>query len=364
MKIDNITLNNFRNYSKQELELGKKVNFFIGNNGSGKTNLLEAIYVVALTKSYKTADINLIKYGEDYARVIASVNNKNRKFQLKLIVSEQGKKAMVNSSEIKKLSDYIGAFNVLSFFPEDLMIIKGSPRERRYFIDIIYGQIDKNYLSELSNYKLILKQRNELLKKISESNEPDMTLLDVLTEQIATSAKQIVSMRELFVNQINSSLKSMYRFLTDRNVDFIFRYNPSVYEDIENALKSKYKSDIILKTTNIGPHRDDYDFLIDNLQAKDNASQGEQRLMGLALILAIGDIIYKIKNERPVLLLDDVFSELDHNRQNRLIKYLNELDSQTVITTTTLNNIDKSILKGSKIFRVQNNTVREEHIYE
>jgi len=244
------------------------------------------------------------------------------------------------------------------------MIIKGSPKGRRYYIDIIYGQIDKNYLNEFANYKSILKQRNELLKKMSESNASDTLLLDVLTEQLSASAEIMIAMRKSFVKQINSSLKSMYRFLTDRNYEFLFEYKPSIEKDVESTLKSKYKSDILLKTTTFGPHRDDYDFLLDKLQARDVASQGEQRLMGLALLLAIGDVVYKVKGERPVFLLDDVFSELDHARQNRLIKYLNELDAQTIITTTTISNIDPSILKESKIFKVQNNTVREEHKHE
>jgi len=364
MKIETLILNNFRNYSKQEVALGKGVNFFVGNNGSGKTNLLEGIYFLSLTKSYKTSEMNLIKYDNDFARIVANAINKDRKFQLKLIISEQGKKAMINNSEIKKLSDYIGTINVLSFLPEDLTIIKGSPKDRRYFIDLMYGQIDKNYLNELSNYKLILKQRNELLKKMAESNSQDMMLLDVLTEQLAQSALTITELRKAFVKNINSSLKSMYRFLTDRNADFLFVHKPSLESDFENTLKSKYKSDILLRTTNLGPHRDDYDFLLDKLIARDTASQGEQRMMVLAMILAIGDIIFKIKGERPIFLLDDVFSELDHSRQNRLLKYLNELDAQSIITTTTLDNIETTILKEAKIFNVKNNTVREEHKHE
>jgi len=364
MKIENLALNNFRNYSKQDLTLGKGVNFFVGDNGSGKTNLLEAIYFLALAKSYKTSETNLIKYNHDYARISASVNNGDRNFKLKLIISEQGKKAMINNSEIKKLSDYIGTINVLSFLPEDLMIIKGSPKDRRYFIDLMYGQMDKNYLNELSNYKLVLKQRNELLKRLAESVSPEMLLLDVLTEQLSRSAEIIIGLRKDFVKQINSSLKSMYRFLTDKNSDFIFQYNPTVENDVESAMKAKYKTDILLKTTNLGPHRDDYDFIIDKLPARDNASQGEQRIMVLAMIMAIGDIIYKIRNERPIFLLDDVFSELDHSRQNRLLRYLNELDAQTIITTTSLTYIEPDILNTSKIYIVQNNTVREGHKHE
>lgn len=361
MKLDSLALYNFRNYTKQNVALGKGVNFFVGNNGSGKTNLLEAIYFLALTKSYKTNESNLIKYDHEFARVIAQAYKADRYFQLKMVVSEKGKRATINSTEVKKLSDYIGYINVLSFLPEDMMVIKGSPKDRRYFIDLMYGQIDKTYLNELSNYKLLLKQRNELLKKLAETDKADKVLLDVLTEQLAASADIIVKFRQAFVNQINRSLKSMYRFLTDKNNNFVFRYDPSIDKNIETTLKSKYKTDLLLRTTNIGPHRDDYAFVIDELSAKDNASQGEQRIMMLALILAIGDIIYNTKNERPIFLLDDVFSELDAQRQNKLIKYLLELDAQTIITATGLDSISAAVLKDAKIFKVQNNTVREEH---
>ncbi len=361
MKLENISLYNFRNYEKQEVAFGSGVNFFVGNNGSGKTNLLEAIYFLALAKSYKTNETNLIKYNHEFARIVAKTKNKERSNQLKLIISEKGKKALVNNQEIKKLSDYIGTINILSFLPEDLMIIKGSPKDRRYFIDLIYGQIDKQYLNELSNYKNLLRQRNELLKNLSETDKPDFVLLDVLTEQLSKSAERVVKFRKEFVKEINNSLKSMYRFLSERKHDFVFEYKPSVESQIEDTLKSKYKTDLILKTTNFGPHRDDYRFVTDNLQAKDNASQGEQRIMVLAIILAISEIIYKTKQERPVFLLDDVFSELDGKRQNKLIKYLVELDAQTIITSTSLNHIEKTILENAKVFRVQDNTIREEH---
>lgn len=360
MKLDSIILYNFRNYHKQEVIFNKGVNFFVGNNGSGKTNLLESIYFLAFAKSYKTSEINLIRYSHPFARVQAKAQDTLRSFELKLILSESGKRAMINNVEIKKLSDYIGSINVLAFLPEDLMIIKGSPRDRRYYIDLIYGQMDRHYLNELGSYKGLLKQRNELLKQLAESPKPDILLLDVITEQLAASAKKIVSFRKKFVDRINMSLKTMYQFISDKTELFEFQYRPSIEENIEAIMKSKYKSDLLLRTTNTGPHRDDYDFMINQKPARDNASQGEQRIMVLALILAIAETIYNIRKERPVFLLDDVFSELDEKRQNRLIKYLSKLDAQTIITTTTLDQIEPSILNQAKVFRVFNNSIREE----
>ena len=361
MKINKLSLYNFRNYHKLNIILDKGINLFVGDNGSGKTNLLEAIYFLSLAKSYKTVDINTILYDKEFARIESNIVKQGKDLKLKVIISNKGKKTLINNKEIRKLSDYIGTINVLSFLPEDLMIIKGSPKDRRYFVDLAYGQIDKNYLNELSNYKGLLKQRNELLKKLSETDNPDMMLLDVYTEQLAKSAELLIDFRERFVNKINSSLKKMYKFLSDNKREFIFKYKPSIKADIEKTLKTKYKNDMIFKTTNLGPHRDDYEFLIDGINAKDCASQGEQRILILSLVLAISDIIYEGIQERPVFLLDDVFSELDSKRQNRLIKYLLKLEAQAIITTTNLGNIQDSILKESTIFRVQKNAIREEY---
>ncbi|MBI9009278.1 MAG: DNA replication/repair protein RecF [Tenericutes bacterium] len=360
MKINNLELYNFRNYSKQEIVFGKGVNFLIGENGSGKTNLLEAIYFLSLAKSYKTNEVNLIKYNSRFSRIQSNVTVNDKLQKLKVIITEKGKKTLINDVEVKKLSNYIGAINVISFLPEDLTIIKGSPKDRRYFIDLMYGQIDRQYLKELTNYKILLKQRNELLKKLSDSNIQDFTLLDVITEQLADSADLIVNFRRNFISNANGYLKKMYRFLSDNNKSFVFEYKPSIEKDFESQFKSKYKNDLYLKTTSYGPHRDDYDFVIENVLAKDNASQGEQRIMVLALILAISEIVYEKYNERPIFLLDDVFSELDSVRQNKLIKYLTELEAQTIITTTGLENIEKTIITQSKVFKVQNNTIREE----
>ncbi len=360
MRLDNISLYNFRNYQKLNIDLNEGLNFFVGNNGSGKTNLLEAIYFLALAKSYKTNETNLIRVNNQFARISSHIINNQYSFDLKIIISEKGKKVLINDKKIKKLSDYIGNLKVLSFLPEDIMIIKSSPKDRRYFIDIIYGQIDRYYLNELSNYKLLLKQRNELLKQLTESDKPDMILLDVITEQLSISAGKIISFRKGFVKQINNQLQSMYQFITDKKHDFVFTYNPSVEENIEKVMKSKYKTDLLLGTTNIGPHRDDYEFLFDNLQAKNHASQGEQRIMILGLIFAIANIIYNNNKERPVFLLDDVFSELDSIKQNKIIKYLIKLNAQTIITTTSLKNIEKTILQDAKIFKIYNNAIREE----
>ncbi|MBU1144455.1 MAG: DNA replication/repair protein RecF [Firmicutes bacterium] len=361
MKIKKITLTNFRNYQKQTIELGSGINFIIGANGEGKTNFLEAIYFLALAKSYKVNDIDTLKYGEDFAKIQASIETNDRLVELTMIVSEMGKKALINQQEMKRLSEYIGKLNVVSFLPEDMNLVKGSPRERRYFIDLFLGQIDKNYLNNLTKYKYILRQRNELLKKIAEAEKKDEVLLDVLTEQLAESAYLIMERRVQFIQEINELAKKMYYKLSEKEELFEIQYQPSIQgEKINSFLKSKYKTDIYSKMTNFGPHRDDYDFSLGEYLAKNHASQGEQRMIVLALNMALGEMVFLLKKERPIFLLDDVFSELDAKRQNKLIDYLLQSNEQTIITTTSINEIKENILKQAKIFKVTQGYIKEE----
>lgn len=358
MKINFLSLQNHRGYHQQDIAFSKGVNLLIGNNGSGKTNLLEAIYFLALAKSYKTNDENLIRFDQDFSRINASIELNKEQYKIKVIISKNKKKITLNDREIIKLSDYIGKVNVVSFLPEDMSLIKGPPRNRRYFIDAMIGQMDKNYLDELTSYKNQLKQRNELIKKLSQQNDPDMTLLDIYTEQLAKSAEKIIQYRKNFIQEMNVELNKIYPYLSNHQYDFVFEYLPSIEDHVEERLKENYKKDTFYKTTTSGPHRDDYLYQINQLDAKDIASQGEQRVLILSQMLAITNIFYKRKNETPILLLDDVFSELDQMRQNKLISFLNQSRLQTIITTTSTNSIEKHILDESKIFYVKNHLIR------
>ena len=361
MVINSISLSNYRGYKKADISFGKGVNFFIGNNGSGKTNLLESIYFLALAKSYKTVDASTIKTDSEFARITAKITSE-KDFSSKIVISKVGKKISINNKEIDKLSDYIGKIKVLAFLPEDMDLIKGAPKNRRYFIDMIIGQFDKNYLIELGNYKNILKQRNELLKILSENHSKDFTLLDIYTEQISTSAEIIIKLRTRFVKKINDELEQMYHYLSANGKKICFKYNPMIESDVLIQLKEKYQKDLFFRTTSVGPHRDDYDFLVDDIYAKDFASQGEQRIIILAILLSIANMIIKEKKVKPILLLDDVFSELDYLRQNQLVKYLNTADLQSIITTTNIKDINSSFLNNSKIFSVKNHLIREDKI--
>ncbi len=358
MKINHLSLYNYRGYHKQDIAFSKGVNLLIGNNGSGKTNLLEAIYFLSLAKSYKTDDVNLIKFNEDFSRIILSMTSEKGQENIKVIISKNKKKIILNGHDVLKLSDYIGHINVVSFLPEDMNLIKGPPKDRRYFIDSIIGQMDRNYLIELTQYKNNLKQRNELIKSLSEEKNPDMTLLDIYTEQLAVSAEKIIQYRQMFIDDINKHLNTIYPYLSNNQQLFKFKYNPSLNGRVEQELKENYKKDLFYKTTSLGPHRDDYGFYINETDAIDIASQGEQRVMILSAILSVTEIIYQKKKESPILLLDDVFSELDEMRQNKLIHYLNQSNLQTIITTTSTNHIQENILNESKIFYVKNHYIR------
>jgi DNA replication and repair protein RecF len=359
MIISHLSLTDYRGYKKQDIVFGKGINFLVGNNGSGKTNLLEAIYFLTLAKSYKTTDNSVIRFEKDFARIQAKIIDRLL-FEPKIIITKIGKKIIVNNKEIDKLSDFLGQVKILAFLPEDMDLLKGPPKNRRFLLDMIIGQMDRNYLLELTQYKNILKQRNELLKMVSEKRVKDYTLLDIYTEQIASSSEIIFKMRKDFISRINKEIVKMYHYLSANNKKILLEYKPTLEDDFLNNFKKRYEKDLLFKTTGIGPHRDDYDFLIDDIYAKDYASQGEQRIIILSLLLSIANIIYEQKQIMPILLLDDVFSELDYLRQNQLIKYLDSVKIQTIITTTNIKEINSAFLKNSKIFNVSNHFVKED----
>ncbi|MGI6393027.1 MAG: DNA replication/repair protein RecF [Candidatus Izemoplasmatales bacterium] len=361
MIIDKITLTNFRNYQKQTLALGSGINFIIGANGEGKTNFLEAIYVLAMAKSYKVEDQDLIRFNEEFAKIQASIVNNKLKTELTLIISEIGKRALANDKEVKRLSEYIGHLYIVSFLPEDMNLIKGSPKDRRYYFDVFLGQIDKEYLRDLADYKRLVRQRNELLKKMSDAENNDETLLDVITEQLAKNIDIISKRRSALIADINRQIQEAYHQLTQLEKNFKLEYLPSITEsDTSKYLKSRYRQDLVSGATNYGSHRDDYEFILDSMPARLHASQGEQRAMIIALNIALSNIVNKTKHSRPVFLLDDVFSELDQKRQNRLLECLLGTNAQTIITTTGFQDIADRYLKTGKIFRVRKGYIKEE----
>jgi DNA replication and repair protein RecF len=361
MRIDSVALIDFRNYRRQTVALAPGLNFIVGANGEGKTNFLESIYALALSKSYKAEDRDMIRFECPFAKARAAVVNAGGKLDLQLILTDEGKKALYNGQEVKRLSDYIGILNVVLFAPEDMNLVKGSPVDRRYFVDVVLGQVDKRYLDDLSAYKHALKQRNELLKQAQIGRNVDPTLFDVLTEQLAAAGEAVIAKRKAFLEAIDRKAARMYQFLATKQEDLGLSYVPSVAESLLKTLKSRYKTDIIAGTTNHGPHRDDVGFTLNGMPAAAFASQGEQRMIVLAVDLALVEYIEEIRQDRPLFLLDDVLSELDHDKQNRLLRRLADSGIQAVITATALTEIADDIVKSARVFNVTNGTIKEEH---
>jgi len=363
MRIRELSLVGFRNYRKQSVTFDPGIHLLVGQNGAGKTNLLEAIYVLSVAKSYRASDNDLINEDADFAKIKASVETKDKQFSLTMVISSEGKKAMRNQAEVKRLSDYIGQLNIISFLPEDLSIVKGSPGRRRYFVDLFLSQSDKHYLNALSEYRQIMRQRNDLLKSKQHYSDLDDVFLDVLNEQLSDPAANIVAKRQAFINHLNGVATDMYQSISGKNVDFKIAYRPSVDNHFFNHFQDRNKRDFRLGVTTQGPHRDDLLFTLDGHDADRYASQGEQRTMVLALDMALNEMIIGMTGEPPVFLLDDVFSELDKDRQNNLIEYLNQKGQQALITTTSLRQIDMDILQATTLLKIKAGTIKEERTH-
>lgn len=314
--IKQITLRQFRNHEKIQIQFQQQKAFIYGDNGRGKTSILEAIYYGSLTKSHRTSeDRFLIKNNSPYSNVMI----KTDKHLYEIVIEPFGKRMFIDKKPISKTSDYIGGYHAILFSPEDLELIKGIPSIRRQFLDIEMSQKDKSYLFVLSKYKQILKQRNALLKNLTLRD--DQTFLNIITKQLAVEADLLISERTKFIRELDEAFKAHFkRFNPVDEVDIIYQPNTSL-NALEQVLNDKKDKDIITQTTNHGPHRDDFILKFNGQDAKTHASQGQQRLMVLSIKLALLNLI-KDKNKEVVLLLDDVLSELDDVKKEQLITHL------------------------------------------
>ena len=359
MKINQLQLRNFRLFNNLDVAFNDTSNIFVGHNAQGKTTLLEAIHILAFTKSHKNIkDDILIQNNSEYAKIKGLVNFNNSKVTLELVLSKTGKKAKYNGIEMDKLSEYVGQFNVVLFAPEDLELVKGNPKTRRRFLDLELGQTSRDYLNLMKQYQKILKDRNQLLKTMQNSNRKDFMLLDVITEQLIDYQSKLVDHRKKFIEDINNIANKYYKFLSDEDIELEMKYVPSISDNYEKIYKSKYEFDLITGTTNLGIHRDDIEFYLNQKEAKNYASQGEQRTIILAIKLGLVDYIYRQTKRYPVFLLDDVLSELDSIRQNKLFEVINE-NTQTFITTTNINEIKENVINKASIFLIDKGTIKE-----
>lgn len=361
MIIKSIELSDFRNYNSLSMSFDKETNILYGDNAQGKTNVLEAIYLCSTTKSHKgSKDKEIIKLNqeESHIRMVIEKNQMNHTIDMHLKKSKT-KGIAIDGIPIRKSSELIGLVYVVFFSPEDLSIIKNGPAERRRFIDMELCQLDKIYLHNLTKYNKILNQRNNLLKQISY----DKSLMDTLSiwdDQLITYGNCIIERRREFVKELNQIIISIHNKLSGGKEELFIQYEPNVETaNFEKRLNQTREKDILLKTTGNGPHRDDISFLIKDIDIRKFGSQGQQRTAALSLKLAEIELLKRTVREKPILLLDDVLSELDRNRQNYLLESIEDI--QTIVTCTGLEEFVNNRLKINKIYKVVNGTVTAEN---
>ena len=357
MIIKSLALNDFRNIENLNIEFSEGLNIIYGDNAQGKTNILESIYVAGTTRSHKgNKDKEMIKIGRDEAhiRVILEKDNLARKIDMHLKKSKT-KGVAIDGIPIHKSSDIFGIAQLIFFSPEDLNMIKNGPAERRRFIDMELSQIEKIYLYNLSKYNKILTQRNNLLKQIHYDKSLSDTL-DVWDEQLVNTGIDIIKSRRKFISELNDIIKPIHSRLTGNKEEIEIEYNPNVTEtDFKDKLKSGRSSDIYQKTTLAGPQRDDISFYINKNDVRKYGSQGQQRSTALSLKLSEIELFKKKTGDNPILLLDDVLSELDRNRQNYLIDSIGDI--QTIITCTGLEEFVENKKADGKIYKIANGKI-------
>ena len=368
MKLTNLQLQNFRNYESVQLEFTDGVHVFIGENAQGKTNLMESIYALAMTKSHRTTnDKELIGWNKEFATIKGTVEKTATKTNLELQFSKKGKIAKVNYLEQKRLSSYLGNLNVILFAPENLTLVKGSPQNRRKFVDMELGQMSSLYLYDLVEYNRVLKQRNTYLKQLAIKKKQPDEYLDVLSEMLSELASKIVFHRLDFMKQLEALAIPIHDQLSLGREKFSVSYQATI--PLEDGITPSQMKEIYIDqfkknqtreadqaTTLIGPHRDDLIFYLNEVPVQTYGSQGQQRSTVLSLKLAEIELMKLSTGEYPLLLLDDVLSELDDDRQTHLIKAI-ENKVQTFITTTSLDGIKQQFINEPVVIPIEKGTI-------
>ena len=359
MFIKKLMLVNYRNYKELELEFCSNVNVFMGDNAQGKTNILEAIYYCGFAKSHRTSrDKELINWNSTNSFISLSIGKSRLDKRIDINILKDGKKAIkVNSIKINKIGELFGTFNVVMFSPEDLKIIKESPGIRRRFIDMELCQLDKKYYYNLVQYNKVINERNIVLKNRNLNED----ILDIYDEQLSVFGEYIIKARLGYIEKLNKYGKEIHKEITLGKEDISFKYISSIknLEDIKTdfyeLLKKNRKKDIDKGISTTGPHRDDFFVFINDVETKSYGSQGQQRTAVLTMKFSSLKIIKEINGEYPVLLLDDVLSELDFNRKRYVLSTITDI--QTIITCTGIADIHEYLDSNSKVFKVENGKV-------
>ncbi|MGT2964590.1 DNA replication/repair protein RecF [Streptococcus acidominimus] len=367
MWLESLRLQHFRNYQDLDINFHNGLNVFLGQNAQGKTNILESIYFLALTRSHRTrVDKDLMQFQQKNLSISGILHRQIGKLPLDIELTEKGRITKINHLKQSKLSEYIGHMNVVLFAPEDLQLIKGPPALRRKFIDVELGQIKPLYLSDLSNYNHILKQRNTYLKS---TDTIDETFLSVLDQQLAEYGSKVILQRLDFLKKLECFGNAKVREISEQREELTIQYQSSIKFTGEDNLVDVFltelsrcrKRDLFKKNTGVGPHRDDIAFFLNSVNAH-YGSQGQHRSLVLSLKLAEIELMKEVTREYPILLLDDVMSELDNNRQVKLLETISHT-IQTFITTTSLDHLSK-LPEEVKIFTVKQGQIEEQDIHD
>lgn len=361
MIIESIELKNYRNYRELHMEFDPGTNILYGNNAQGKTNILEAVYVCCTTKSHRgSKDRELIHFDEDESHIKLNIRKNKVPYRIDMHLKKNKAKGIaINGIPIRKASELFGIVNVVFFSPEDLNLIKNGPAERRRFIDLELCQLNKMYVRALTSYNRVLMQRNKLLKDLFFHPEYEETL-DVWDMQLIQYGREVIDFRKDFINQLNDIIFDIHKKLSGGREELKIVYDPNASADqLEADLKKSRSQDIKQKTTLTGPHRDDIGFFLNEIDIRRFGSQGQQRTAALSLKLAEIDLVKKLVKDYPILLLDDVLSELDGHRQNQLLSAIDHI--QTMITCTGVEDFVSNRFPIDRLFQVVDGTVKREN---
>lgn len=354
MYIQTLELKNYRNYNFASINFEPGINIIYGDNAQGKTNIIEAIYMCATSKSHRTSiDKELIKIDELESHVYLRVEKDNILEEIDVHLKRNSNKGIaINKVAIRKMNELLGVVHVVLFSPEDLGLIKNGPKERRRFIDMELSQLDKLYFYNLSQYHKVLKQRNNLLKKIQ--NQRDLEeQLDIWDLQLVQYGEVVIELREQFIDELKPIVYEKHHHLTGYQEELVIIYEKDVErQDLKAKLEKNRQRDIYQGSTSVGPHRDDICFKINDIDVRTYGSQGQQRTAALSLKLSEIELVKLKSSETPILLLDDVLSELDKHRQQYLIEHLQSI--QTIITCTGIEDLIQQMLVKKQLFFVKN----------
>lgn len=360
MYIESLELNNFRNYSSLAISFDRGTNIFYGDNAQGKTNILEALYLCGTTKSHRgSKDREVIRFQEEESHIRMLLKKKGIGHRIDMhLKRNKAKGVAIDGIPIRKASDLLGTVNLVFFSPEDLHMVKNGPLERRKFMDSELCQLSKYYLTRLVNYNRVLAQRNKLLKDISYSDSLRDTL-DVWDQQMIAYGSGLIEERESFLDRMNGILGQIHRNLTGGREEIQLVYEPSVRkEDFARALSLNRERDLKLRLSSTGPHRDDFCIQVNGIDIRRFGSQGQQRSAALSLKLSEIDLVREVVGDQPILLLDDVMSELDSKRQTYLLQNISQI--QTFITCTGMDDFIHNQFQINKVFEIVDGTVHNQ----